>query len=352
MYIDVKTNRGIETYICVDEDIDTFLVKNKDCSSFEDGFTITKRYNLEYAEILNCKVINKSQVVSLYSEYDNIYSYFGNMSVVCKDKNGYIRIETFKKPTEYASEFTYEEYDDYGRGENYPPYRSSRYYTIIDPNDKRLRRNVISHIHTEYEIRDYGIYPGIDKSEYKNKIIDYLVKKIGSKYIDDLGPLFIGSYGYRIPHYKYSTDIDLVFEKVIPRLYDFYLQSNVSEYSKNNFYRKIINAIVNIDFQLKEKYYFIINNNAINATPEYKYYMRLKAHHKLMECYKAGIEPYTKLNLTNVMYWLVHRNSEYKNKHIPVFWNDHLICADIGYYTEALMKTLLPFFSEFENNTL
>lgn len=129
MYIDVKTNRGIETYICVDEDIDTFLVKNKDGSSFEDGFTITKRYNLEYAEILNCKVINKSQVVSIYAEYDKIRSYFGNMSVVCKDENGYIRIEIFKKPTEYASEFTYEEYDDYGRGENYPPYRSSRYYT-------------------------------------------------------------------------------------------------------------------------------------------------------------------------------------------------------------------------------
>ena len=78
--------------------------------------------------------------------------------------------------------------------------------------------------------------------------------------------------------------------------------------------------------------------------------MRLKAHQKLMELYKAGIKPYTELNLSNVMYWLVHRNTEYKNQHIPVIWNGHLICPDISSYTKTTMKTLLPFFSEFENN--
>lgn len=43
---------------------------------------------------------------------------------------------------------------------------------------------------------------------------------------------------------------------------------------------------------------------------------------KLMELHKAGVKPYTELDLKNVMYWLDERCDEYKNKHVCVSWND------------------------------
>ena len=95
-----------EKYICVDEDIDTILVKTTDNHEFENGFTILKKEeNWQYGETINCKLVKKTDVDSCYYDWEDKKSYFGSMEVSCKDTDGGIRVELYKEPQEYIDEF-------------------------------------------------------------------------------------------------------------------------------------------------------------------------------------------------------------------------------------------------------
>ena len=88
---------------------------------------------------------------------------------------------------------------------------------------------------------------------------------------------------------------------------------------------------------------FIENGERIYASDEYKYYMCLRFHLKLMEMHKAGIEPYSILDLKNVMHWLEKRYSEYIDTHNQVLWRENIICNDLGEFTKWAMNELQYF---------
>ena len=95
--------------------------------------------------------------------------------------------------------------------------------------------------------------------------------------------------------------------------------------------------------RIKEDEIFIENGERIYASNEYKYYMYLRFHLKLMEMHKAGIEPYSMLNFKDVMRLLKDEYSRFKDNHKQVFWRDNLICNDLGEFAKWAMNELQYF---------
>lgn len=338
-----------EKYICVDEDIDTILVKTTDNHEFENGFTILKKEeDWQYGETINCKLVKKTDVDSCYYDWEDKKSYFGSMEVSCKETDGGIRVELLKEPQEYKEEFKYEEYI-IDRGTEFPPHETIRYYAIVDADDKRLKRDIITHYHKDYEIKKYGIYEGMSEQEYVTATVNYLIEKVGNdrgnfgfELARNLYSLFIGNYGYRIKNKFISTDIDLIFEKVITEAYSIYKCRE--SHGEKEFCKNLEWAIIHeYGMRRKEDELFIENGERIYASNEYKYYMYLRFHLKLMEMHKAGIEPYSILKFKGIMYWLKNEYSRYKDNHNQVLWRNNLICNDLGEFAKWAMNELQYF---------
>ena len=69
--------------------------------------------------------------------------------------------------------------------------------------------------------------------------------------------MLFGSYGYRIPDKLYSTDLDSVFDKVLPCAYELY--SPRGPYAGDNFLRVLGSVIVNGYYHLNSVGRFATN---------------------------------------------------------------------------------------------
>lgn len=337
-YIEARTENGTEKYLYVDEDIDTIMVRSIDNTKLKNGFTIIKKVYSGHCETMRCKLVRKEDVTAYYDDWDETCSYFGTMRCGCNDINGRVCVAIYNEPTEYANEFTYEEFD-VDRGTEFPPLRSHRYYTIVDADDKRLKRDVIVHKHVDYAVNHYGISHGMTASEQTEALLKYLEEKLKKGCLDgseQIYSLLLGCYGYKIPDERLSTNIDLVFNRVIPNAY--ISRKNEVGYSGENFCRDLFNAIA-YGYYEGEKLVFE-NGKKQYVSIEYQYYMCLQFHLKLMELRKAGVEPYTELNLKDITHWLESRYDKFMDKHDPVTWNGNVVCQDLGNFTRQAIKEL------------
>ncbi len=160
--------------------------------------------------------------------------------------------------------------------------------------------------------------------------------------------LLIGCYGYRLPHDLLSTDIDTVFEHVIPCFYS--EKKGDGPYAGSNIRRDLLQAICHGQRTFVKDFFkeifIILNGKEEFPSPEYSHYMFLRFHLKLMEMLQKGVEPYTELELDRVMANLEKKCSAFLENHAPALWNGKQVCEDIGAYTgEALEK--LSYFKQF-----
>lgn len=334
--VEIKTNSGIKRYSFVDSDIDTVMIRSIDGSEISDGFHIIYRHNSAWKEEMSCKIVRKSDVAAIYSDRDKTEKFFGSMDACFYENNGRIRVEVHK-PTEFEEEFTYEDY--MVDRDNYPPVQLNRYYLLVDKDDKRLK-TITTHIHTDHKI---DVLPfNFSEHELKEKAVQFVVQKLLCEDIDarKLYSLLMGCYGYRIPHKLLSTDIDLVFEKVIPDFYSEY--KTQGKYAGQNFRRDLLKAIVYENWFIGEN--IIIHDGIMESpTTEYIFFMKLQFHLKLMELHKKGIMPYTELDLKDAVHKLEEECAGYFDKHIAVLWNHNVVCEDIGNYAERVNSQLSHF---------
>lgn len=346
-YIEVGTENGTEKYLYVDEDIDTIMIRSMDNTKLKNGFTIIKKVYSGHCETMRCKLVSKEDVTAYYDDWDETHSYFGTMRCGCDDIDGRVCVSTYNEPTEYANEFTYEEFD-VDRGTEFPPVRSHRYYAIVDADDNRLKRDIIVHKHFDYAVNHYGISHGMTMPERTEALLKYLEEKVGEEGSGDsqhIYSLLLGCYGYKIPDERLSTNIDLVFHRVIPNAY--ISRKNEWGYSGENFRNNLMTAITHGYYE-GEKVIFE-NGKKQYVSKEYRYYMYLQFHLKLLELHKAGVEPYIDLDFKNVSDWLEKRCGEFMDKHEPASWNGNVVCEDLGDFTRRAMKEL-EYFKKFELN--
>ncbi|OUM57929.1 hypothetical protein PIROE2DRAFT_16938 [Piromyces sp. E2] len=347
--VEIKTDQGIKKYKYVNEDFETFLVSNlEDGDKIKNGFTY---FDYETFEKCNriCRIVKKTDVVRHYREWTSTKSFYKDLPVMYKEKDGKIYVEAFGSPGKYIDEFTYEEYECEDR-----PHIRTRYYLYTTVDDPNLSLDIKEFHHKEHEINTYGIYPNISKEEYDKAHIEYLVNAMEHSCVENMYKLLKGSYGFSSPNGIYPCDLDLIFEfeRVLPEI--FKKKSN-TPYGEKNLARYLINSIIN---GYKEQQYFhkynydiIMDNNVISTSKEYLYFMCLQYHLKLMKYHKEGIYPYTLLELFFVWENLEKSSEEHINQHVPVTFNGNIVCEDLGDFTSKAMQELVYFKAFDENDT-
>ncbi|MDE6749763.1 MAG: hypothetical protein K2K21_11990 [Lachnospiraceae bacterium] len=345
--IEIDTGEKIEKYEYIGEDIDTYIVSSDDIDLSKEGFILKQgKYSRNPVEI-KCKLVNKVDVIRRYDDWTKARSYFYGIRCTYKEMDGFIRIEPFESevPQELMNEFIYEEYL-FDRGDQYPPMERHRYYMDISYDDVRFQRDVITKYHDDYIVNLHGITKNMNEEERKQLLIEYLIKKIDKRESDCFRPLLFGSYGYRIPDKLYSTDLDLVFDKVLPRAFEL---CSTGEHSRSNFLRDLMNSIVNSHWSLGHKGKFASDmlwfedGKIIYPSKDYAYFMNIQFHLRLMDKHKNQEYPYNLLDLKNVYHWLESSYGEYMTRHNPVYWNNKLICDDLGDYVKKAKKKLRYF---------
>lgn len=344
--IEIDAITQIEKYEYISEDFDTCIVSSDDIDLSQEGFILKKnKYSSNPIE-LKCKVVNKEDVIRNYDDCNSVCSYFCGIRCTYKEMDGFIRIEPFESevPQELLNEFKYEEYL-FDRGDQYPPIEHHRYYVDISYDDVRFQRDVITKCHNDYIVDLHGITKYMNEEERKQLLLEYLIKKIDKRVPDDFSPLLFGSYGYRIPDKLYSTDIDFVFDKVLPRAFEL---CSTGDYSRGNFLRKLIQGIINSHWLLNKgqfisDMFWIEEGKIIFPSEDYAYFLNIQLHLKLLDKIKNQEYPYNLLNLEKVYYWLKRSYDEYLPRHNPVYWNNKLVCDDLGNYVKKAKKKLRYF---------
>lgn len=353
--IEIDTDRQLEKYEYISEDIDTYIISRDDIALSQEGFILKQRdYSGGIIE-KKCKLIKKEAAKRHYHDWNETHTYFCGMNCSYKEMNGFIRISAFNVPQELINEFTYEEYL-VDRGDQFPPIKSHHYYKDVAYDDTRLQRDVIEKKHKEYMIDTHGITKGMNEHERKAFIIEYLIKKFGNGNlsIDDFGQfsaLLFGSYGYRIPDKLYSTNLDAVFDTVLPCAYELYSQGG--PYAGNNFLRALGSVIVNGYWHLNSvgrfatNLFWIEDEKPIYPSEDYAFLMNIQLHLKLMAKHQNQEYPYTLLDLKNIYYWLERRYDKYLTRHNPICWNNKIVCDNFGDYVKEAMKELV-YFKQFD----
>ncbi|MBD5495710.1 MAG: hypothetical protein HDR12_15435 [Lachnospiraceae bacterium] len=368
--IEIDAGTQIEKCEYIGEDFDTCIVSSDDIDLSKEGFVLKRRdykhvnstieknsihddlpiLNSQYSmDIVNkkCKLVKKEDVIRHYDDWNNTRSYFYGMECTYKEMNGFIRIEPFRSilPHECMNKFTYEEFL-IDRGDQYPPIKSHRYYIDISYDDVRFQRDVVTtKNHRDYVVDSYGITKEMSEEKRKQLLVEYLIKKIDKRGSDGFRPLLLGNYGYRVPDKLYSTNLDLVFDIVIPRAYEL---CSTGDYSRSNFLRDLINGIVNSHWLLNKGQFtsdklWIEDGKLVYPSEDYAYFMNIQLHLKLMDKLKKREYPYTLLDVKNVYHWLACDYDKYITRHIPVYWNNKIVCGDLGDYVKKAKKKLKYF---------
>ena len=340
--VEVNTKEGIKKYEFIDEDIDTMLVSSEDIELSEDGFRV--RINPIWSEEKKCIVVDKRKVIAHYHDWVKERFYFLGFPCTYERLEHGIRVILFDKPTEHIDEFVYRElWTD--RGEDFPPIISHKYCIDTTMDDERLQR-VVEENHRDYGVYCHGITPNMGDEERTKLIVEYVKERIvTTPYVQGFelfNNLLLGRYGYTIPDRRYSTNIDLIFDEVIPYVYD--KCKNNGPYSGSNILRDLQHVIVNGYCALDVFCgVWIEEGKRIYPNKNYLFFMYIKFHLKLIEVHKKNISPYNLLNLKNVSYWLEERCGKYLENHDKVIWNGNVVCEDIGKFVKESMKELKYF---------
>lgn len=366
--IEIETGTQIEKYEYVSENFDTYIVSSDDIDLSQEGFVLKKRdffydrsmaekesiydglplrvtpYNMNIVDI-KCKLVKKEDVIRYYDDWEASHSYFCGTDCTYHEMDGFIRIEPLEEPQGLINEFTYEEYYSY-RGDQHPPLKHHRYYKDISYDNVKFQRDVITKSHRDYAVNLNGITKDMNEEERKRLLIEYLIKKVNKRGSDGLRPLLLGSYDYKIPDKLYATDLDSVFDIVLPRAFEL---CSTGDYSRNKYQIDLMNGIVNSHWSFDRKGEFASDmlwfedGKIIYPSKDYAYFMNIQLHLRLMDKYKKQEYPYTLLDLKNVYHWLEQSYDKYLTRHIPVYWNNKVVCDDLGNYVKKAKKKLKYF---------
>ena len=402
--IEIDTGEKLEKFEYIGEDIDTYIVSSDDIDLSKEGFVLKQKVStskvverefnpndidwfgtksdsnavedkskgdtiplisVEYDSNIvekKCKLVKKKDVIRYYDDWNKPRPYFCGISCGYKEMDGFIRIEPFKSdmPQERLSEFTYGEYL-FDRGSEYPPAELDRYYKDISYDDVRFQRDTVTKYHSEYTVNLHGITKDMNEEERKQLTIEYLIKNIsaikehshfGSGY-DTLSALLLGSYGYKIPDKLYATDLDSVFDLVLPRVYEIY-SARYPETS-SQFLTTLIRIMMHESWRLKKKdlftsdMFWIEDVKIIYPGKDYAFFMNIQLHLRLINKHKNQEYPYNLINrmdrweLRSNYYDLKRQCGEYLTKHNPVYWNNKVVCDDLGDFVKNAMKELIYF---------
>ncbi|MBO4911077.1 MAG: hypothetical protein J5476_17550 [Lachnospiraceae bacterium] len=336
--IEFRIESGTDRATVVDEDIDSFIVTGSLEGMPVSGFDYSNQKDLVYHD---CRMIKKSEVSSYYKDCIETKYFYKDQPVQIAERDGQTFAEVYEGPASYLREFSVMDMGGNGR----------KYYKRIDEDDPDLKTQE-EHIREELIVDTYGVTPEMSKKEYEDALVKYLTDRItrsGMKK-DTLVRLLLGIYGYRFPDDGLFTDIETVFEKVIPLRYK---QLGDNAVSRSNFRRELITAI-SVGYRLvgcRYGYTLVDDGRVITPSPEYSLYICLVLHLMLMRYHKEGKRPYCELDLSGV--WKKLEESIKKDglaeNHNPVYHGDVLLCEDLGAFTiEALKK--LVYFKQFDKS--
>lgn len=352
--IEVDTGTQIKKYIYLYEDIDTCIVSSDDIDLSQEGFILKQGKHTSNPVDIKCKLVNKEDVIRRYDDWENMHSYFSGIDCFYKEMDGFIRIEPFEVPPGRINEFKYEKYL-IDRGDQFPPIESHRYYKDISYDDIRFQRDIVTKSHRDYIVDAHGITKEMNEEERKQLIVKYLINKLGKIGGSGIDELLFGCYGYRIPDKLYATDLDLVFDKILPHAYELY--SPRGPYAGSNFLRELNTAITHGYQDLIDKYRYaapdilwIEDGKAVYPSEDYAFFINLQLHLKLMNKHKNQEHPYTLMDLRFVYYTLKYSYKKYLTRHNPVYWNNKVVCDDLGDYVKNTMEELIYFRTDWLNN--
>lgn len=298
------------------------------------------------------KLVKKQNVDRYYADWTETYTYYCGISCWYEDMGNHVRIFTSDVPKKIRNKFKYEEFLIEDPGLQFPPRKSHHYYKDVSYDDKMLQKDVVIKKHQDYMVVLHGITADTNDEERKNLIVEYLINKVSKSLVDgfeQLSSLLYGSYGYRIPDKLYSTNLDLVFDKVLPSAYRICVERG--PYAGPSFLTDLMNVIVNsyrsINAKYKTKRIWIEEGKAVYPSEDYLFYMMIQFHLKLMEKLKKQEYPYTLMDLKNVSYWWGRIDNKYLENHNKVYWNDKVICDVLGEYIKNALEKLV-YFIQFE----
>ncbi|MCM1263521.1 MAG: hypothetical protein NC313_12470 [Butyrivibrio sp.] len=366
--IEVRNGTQIEKYEYFREDFDTFIVHSDDIDLSQEGFTLKTKetyrntviskdvytgiptYQYEYKSNIvekKYKLVKKENVIRHYHDWSTSSSYFYGEYCSYEERDGFIHLEMFSPPKWLKSKLKF--YDYYAERGEYHFDKHRQYYIDIPYDDVRFQRDVIRKFHDDYEINTQEIAKATNDEARKQLIIEYVVNKfLRSHSIRELdfSPLFLGTYGYKIPDKLYSTDIDLVFDKIIPRIYEIELADK--DYDDRYFSRGLSYGIGSYGSAYKSEDYFrgkiwFEDGKRVYPSEDYSFYMYIKVLLKLMEKHKNLEYPYILTDLEYTYHHLKSNSETFLTRHNPVYWNDKVVCDDLGNYVEEALKELIYF---------
>lgn len=336
--IEFVTEYGADKASVVDEDIDSYIVTGSLNGGSVKGFDYSNKKELVYHD---CRVVKKSDVTAFYKEYIESKYYYKNQPVQFVERNGQSFIEAYEGQPSFLKDFSVMEMGGNGK----------KYYKQIEADDPDFR------IETERSKEDlkiikYGVEPDMNSREYKEAVVDYLVNRLTKSGMkkDNLKRLVLGTYGYRIPDDGLFTDIETVFEKVIPLRYR-QIEDNVL--SASNFRRELVNAISNgyKSVGCYNGYTIVDNNRMIIPTREYSDYICLVLHLMLLKYHQAGKKPYCECDLSTVWKRLEEslKNECIIENHNSVYHGNVLLCGDLSQFAIEALKKLI-YFRQFDRS--
>ncbi|MCM1050105.1 MAG: hypothetical protein NC433_16950 [Clostridiales bacterium] len=350
--VEVNTGTQIEKYEYISGcgDLETCIVHSDDIDLSKEGFMLEYNEHYNYGRNLRpvnkkCKLVKKKDVVKLYRDWSISRSYYCGVRCSYEKKDGFIRIE-IPKVKGLINEFICEEYYP----SEYSSLTSTRYYKNIPYDDVKFLRNVITKCHKDCAMNLHEITKETNEEKKKQLLIEYLIKTFDKRTTVNFRQLLFGTYGYKIPDKLYSTDVDTIFDVIFPRLHELSIEPNT--YKERNFLRDLSSSIVNSHWTLtlSDSLWFE-DGKRIYPSEEYKCFMNILFHLKLIEKHRNKEYPYILLGLKNNYHWLKHEaNNQYLTNHNPVYWNDKLICDDLGNFLKEAWKELI-YFKQFDKST-
>ena len=339
--IEFDTGFLVDKSFVVDEDIDSFIVTGSQTGVSVSGFDYSCSKGIVFHD---CRIISKSSVTAFYKDYSETQYFYKNRPVQCTEHEGMRIIEVYDGPVAYLKEFSVTDRSVNGK-------HFKVYYKEIEPYDPNFREET-EHHHEDLEINTYGLTPETGVREYNEILTKYLLEKIkrsGSK-PDAIRRLVLGTYGYRFPDDELFTDIETVFDKIIPARYR---QLDERSVSRSNFRRDLLIAITSGYKTVGCNYGYTIvdGDRSIEPSFEYSYYICLILHLMLLKYHKAGRRPYVELDLSDVWSRLEDGFKMYAptENHNPVYHRDICLCEDLGEFTIEALKKLI-YFKQFDKS--
>ena len=338
-----ETQNGTDKSYVVDEDIDSFIVTGSLNGRSTGGFEYSNRRDVIHPD---CRVIKKSAVKSYYKDLSETKYFYKGQPVQYVEKGDGTTIEVFDGPASFLKEFT--SMDMVVGGKNI-----KKYFKAVDRDDPDLTKET-EHINEALTVNTYGLESVSGKKEYEEVLVRYLTEKLAGSGAgkDGLRRLLLGIYGYRFPDDGLFTNIEVVFERVIPLRYR---QLDDNSKSRANFRGELINAIMTGYRMVGCKYGYTLvdDSGSVTPSPEYSYYICLVLHLMLMKYHKAGKRPYVELDLSNV--WSRLEESVRKinpiEDHNPVYHGEYMLCEDLGAFTMEALKKLV-YFKQFQKEKI